>query len=58
MTFTVSTVGGSVSVEGLTAAHALETAAALARAGSTVAIAEFTEAGSFVKAMTFHREAS
>jgi hypothetical protein len=58
MTFTVSTVGGSVSVGRLTAAQALDTAAALARAGGTVSIAEYTEGGSFVKAMTFQREES
>ena len=56
MTFTVSTVGGHVSTAGLTAVKALETAASLARAGATVSIAEYTEGGSFIKSMTFHRE--
>lgn len=55
MKFEVSTVGG-VTVTGLTAVKALETAASLARAGATVSIAQFTEGGSFHKAMTFDRE--
>jgi hypothetical protein len=58
MSFTVSTVGGSVTVTGLTAVKALETAASLARAGSNVFIAEYTEGGSFHKAMTFYTEES
>jgi hypothetical protein len=59
MTYTVSTVGGSVSVAGLTAVEALETAASLARAGAVVSIAEYTAGGSFRKAITFHaREAA
>lgn len=56
MTFEVSTVGGGVTVTGLTAVKALETAVSLARAGATVSIAGYTEGGSFHKSMTFHGE--
>jgi hypothetical protein len=58
MTFQVTTAGGSIEAGGLTAAKALEMAASLARAGSNVFIAEFTEGGSFVKSMAFYTEES
>jgi hypothetical protein len=56
VTFTVATVGGHVSVAGLSAALALETAASLVRAGAAVTVAEFTAGGSFRKAITFYPE--
>jgi hypothetical protein len=56
MTYTVETVGGSVSVAGLNAVKALETAASLVRAGAAVSVSEYNEGGSFRKSLTFHGE--
>lgn len=53
MTYTVSSFGGHVTVVGLDAVAALETAVSLARAGTVVSVAEFHDGGAFHKSMTF-----